>query len=164
MLALFKKKSMKKDIRVILHNIRSGHNVGSVFRTSDACGVSHIYISGYTPSPTDKFSRVNSEIVKTALGAEKSIPWSEVNISNLLEKLKKEGFEVVALEQDSESVDYRKVKLKNKSVLLVGNEVRGLSKSILDKADKIVEIKMKGKKESLNVSVSFAVALFRMIN
>jgi tRNA G18 (ribose-2'-O)-methylase SpoU len=153
----------KKDIRVILHNIRSAFNVGSIFRTSDAFGVSSIYISGYTPAPIDKFGRQRKEIAKTALGGEFSVKWQKADVFKTIEQLKKEGFEVLAIEQDSKSIDYRKIKSKGKVVFLVGNEVKGLSKQILAKCDKILEIEMKGIKESLNVSVAYGIVLSALI-
>ena len=150
------------EIRVILHNIRSAYNVGSIFRTSDARAVSHIYISGYTPTPIDKFGKKRKEIAKTALGGEFSVSWSKENVFKVMEKLKKEGFDIVGIEQDKRSVDFKKIKLKNKIVFILGNEVNGLSKQILEKCNKIVEIPMKGNKESLNVSVAYGIVLFSL--
>jgi len=159
-----KKNKEKKEIFLILHNIRSTYNVGSIFRTGEAAGVSKIYLSGYTPAPEDKFKKENKMILKTALGAEKLIPWEKVSgTTKLLAKLKKERVEIVALEQSGKSIDYRKFKPKNKTALILGNEVRGISKSVLNKCDKIIEIPMKGQKESLNVSVAIGVALFELI-
>ena len=160
----------KSDIRVLLHNIRSAHNVGSMLRTGDAIDVSHVYLSGYTPHPTDKFGRVVKEIAKTALGAEKTISWECIkNPSALIKKLKGEGFKIVAIEQDVRAVDYKTYGVfpsvhSAKTLVLVGNEVRGLSKSLRDKCDACVYIPMKGKKESLNVSVAFGIAMFRMFD
>lgn len=148
------------DIRVVLHNIRSAHNVGSIFRTSDARGVSYIYISGYTPAPKDKFGRKRSEITKTALGGEFTVSWSNENVFKVIDKLKAEGFDIVCIEQDKNSVSFKDLKVKNKTLFIVGNEVKGLSKTILSCADKIVEIPMFGSKESLNVSVAFGIVLF----
>lgn len=154
---------MKRDIRVVLHNIRSAHNVGSIFRTADALGVTHIYCSGYTPAPLDRFNRPVKEIAKTALGAEKSIAWEVLKRPNtILEKLKKEGFTVVGIEQDKRAQDYKTYASPEKIVLLVGNEVRGLSSSLRDSCDVLLEIPMRGKKESLNVGVSFGIGLFRI--
>ena len=153
----------KKDIRVIFHDIRSTHNVGSMFRTADAGGVSRIYISGYTPAPIDQFGRKRKDIAKTALGAEDSMSWEKVgNVFKLITNLKKEGFQIIALEQNKKSVDYRKVKLGKKSVIIVGNEVLGISTAILKNCDVMAEIPMHGKKESLNVSVAFGIALFQL--
>ena len=155
-----------KEIILILHNIRSNHNVGSIFRTSDAAGVSKIILSGYTPSPLDKFGRPVKEIEKTALGAEKNIAWEKIpNIKKVLKNLKGAGFQIIAIEQAKNSVDYKNVSaLGGRTAFILGNEVLGISKSILKECDLIAEIPMRGEKESLNVSVSAGVALFRMLN
>ncbi|MFC1721086.1 RNA methyltransferase [Patescibacteria group bacterium] len=153
----------KNNFYVILHNIRSAYNVGAIFRTADAVGVSKIYLSGYTPIPTDKFGRIRKDIAKTALGAEKNVPWEYYKqIGPLVAKLKKEKVYMIALEQSEKSIDYRKVKTKENTALVLGNEVRGVSKQILEKCDTVVEIPMKGKKESLNVSVAAGVAMFEL--
>lgn len=158
------KVKINQDVRVLLHNIRSTHNVGSIFRTSDAAGISHIYISGYTPSPLDQFKRKQKDIAKIALGAEDSVAWSKAGpLKNLIAQLKIEGFSVVALEQSKKSVDYKKVTVGEKVLFIVGNEVKGMSPELLKLCDVIAEIPMKGEKESLNVSVAFGIALFRML-
>src|SRR3989344_1592623 len=96
----------KREIAVLLHNIRSTHNVGSIFRTSDALGVDTIYVSGYTPAPTDRYNRPRADIAKVSLGAEKTIPWKQVSDPKLIiKKLKKEGYQVVALEQKTDAID-----------------------------------------------------------
>lgn len=157
--------SHKKEIILILEDIRSTHNVGSFFRTADAAGVTHIYLVGCTPTPIDKFNRKRSDIAKTALGAEDTIPWTYIKtITPLIKKLQKSGVSVVALEQSPESIDYKKVKVKGTIALIVGNEVAGVSKKALTCADVITEIPMKGNKESLNVSVAGGIALFRLLN
>jgi tRNA G18 (ribose-2'-O)-methylase SpoU len=98
------------------------------------------------------------------LGAEGWIPWEYgENLEKIILKLKREGFEIVAIEQDKKSIDYRKVKTKEKTAIILGGEVDGLSKKILNKCDIIAEIKMYGKKESLNVSVACGIALFRIL-
>ncbi|TSD03156.1 MAG: tRNA/rRNA methyltransferase SpoU [Parcubacteria group bacterium Athens0714_16] len=151
-------------VYLILHDIRSNHNVGSIFRTADAVGVSKIFLTGYTPAPVDRFGRDVNEISKTALGAEKNIEWKKVkSISTLIKKLKKDDFLIIGVEQSKKSVDYKKIKTNSSTVFIFGNEVKGISKSILDKCDVITEIPMKGKKESLNVSVSAGVVLFRIL-
>ncbi len=156
---------MAKEIYVLLHNIRSSHNVGSIFRTADAAGVSKIFLSGYTPIPTDKFGKAEGNIAKTALGAEKTLSWEYVRLPMWnIQKMKLKGVQIIAIEQAKNSIDYKKVKIKYPVLFLVGNEVKGLSPSILKKCDVVAEIPMKGKKESLNVSVSFGVAIFRMLN
>ncbi len=154
----------KKDIYLILHNIRSLHNVGAVFRTGDATGVKKIYLTGYTPTPLDRFEKIRPEIKKTALGAEKFVKWEHCkNISTLLKKLKKEKIRLIAVEQDSKAINYKNLKINYPLALIFGNEVRGLSQQILKKCDKIVEIPMHGKKESLNVSVAAGIVLFSLI-
>jgi len=151
----------EKEIVVILHNIRSGHNVGSIFRTADATGVERIILTGYTPLPVDKFGRPVSSIVKTALGAESSVPWSSAKrVGSVITRLKKDGFLIVGLEQDERSIDYRDIPSANKIALLSGNEVRGISSRLRDTCDMLMEIPMRGKKESLNVSVATGIALY----
>jgi tRNA G18 (ribose-2'-O)-methylase SpoU len=158
-------KNKKNEFVVVLHNIRSVYNVGAIFRTADAVGVSKIYLSGYTPTPVDRFGRIRKDIAKSALGAEKTVLWEKIyKIEWLIGKLKKRGFEIIAVEQAKNSIDYKKFKPKQKSALLFGNEVRGVSKSLLKKCDKVIEIPMKGKKESLNVSVSAGVVLFHVLD
>jgi len=161
---------------VILPDIRSAENVGSIFRTADALGIDQIVLGGITPNPIDKFNRPNNKIAKTALGAEKTISWTHCNsLRARFARLKKAGYTLVAIEQDKKSIDYKKVKKVDKMVFVMGNEVEGLPKNILDKMDIIAEIPMQGGlarnrsiddvgKESLNVSVSFGVALFRILN
>lgn len=149
-----------EEVVLVLHNIRSTHNVGSIFRTADAAGVSKVYLTGYTPTPKDRFGRTQKDIAKTALGAEEYIPWEEGDVTRVFKKLKGEGFEVVCVEQDARAVSADKYKLGKKTALVFGNEVRGVSKQLRDKSDTIVEIPMRGKKESLNVSVAAGVVLF----
>lgn len=157
-------KKNSREIVLILHDIRSNHNVGSLFRTADCAGISEIVLSGYTPSPLDRFGRVVGEIAKTALGAEKTLAWrSEKDIKKVLKEFQAQKFKIIAIEQAKSAVDYKKVKIKNKTVLILGNEVGGLSPSILSMCDVVAEIPMMGKKESLNVSVAGGIAIFRIL-
>jgi tRNA G18 (ribose-2'-O)-methylase SpoU len=166
---------------VILHNIRSTHNVGSIFRTADAAGVEKIYLCGITPAPTDRFGRVNEKIAKVALGADKWVEWEKISRTTaVIDKIKKsarnasasvaggDGYKILAIEQSNRSVPYQKIKLSKKDLektaLVVGNEIEGLPLAILRRADKILEIKMRGKKESLNVAVAFGIVAFNLIN
>ncbi len=152
---------------LILHNIRSIYNVGAIFRTADACGVSKIYLTGYTPAPIDRFGRKRLDFHKSALGAEETVPWEQIeNIENTISELRSMNYEVVALEQDVRAIDYKKYTPKKKKdfALIVGNETEGLPQEVLGECDKIIEIKMRGKKESLNVSVALGVALFGIIS
>jgi len=146
---------------VVVHNVRSAHNVGSIFRTADAAGVAKIYLSGYTPAPLDRFNRPVKEIAKTALGAEMSVAWEKVKDPTVvLKKLKNEGYVIAAVEQSSRSIDYRLYKQTKPVALILGNEVRGVSAALLRNSDVILEIPMYGKKESLNVAVSFGIVAF----
>lgn len=149
-----------KETILILHNIRSTHNVGSMFRTADAAGVSKIYLTGYTSSPLDRFGRVQKDIAKTALGAQDYIPWEKGDIAVVLATLKKQGVTIVSVEQDDRSVSLEDFKAPAQVAYILGNEVRGVSKQLRDKSDVIVEIPMLGKKESLNVSVTAGIVLF----
>jgi len=147
---------MKENFCVILHNIRSAFNVGSIFRTADAVGVQKIFLTGYTPTP-DK----NKEILKTALGAENFVKWEKYqNISYLLKKLKEQKYYLAAVEQAKSSIPFYKFQPKLPLVLILGNEVRGLDKRLLTKVDSIIEIPMYGRKESLNVGVAFGIAAY----
>ena len=153
------------SIQLILHNIRSIHNVGSIFRTADAVGVEKIYLTGYSPTPQSDFVTAGQapKMAKTALGAEKTVPWEyRKQIGPLLKKLKQDKVQIVALEQSPKSIDYKKFKPASDVVLVIGNEVRGVSQAILTKMDVVIEIPMRGKKESLNVAVAAGVALYEL--
>ena len=157
-------KEDKKDVVVVLDNIRSVHNVGAIFRTADALGIDKIFLCGITPSPIDRFGRDRSDLHKSALGAEKTVSWEACTSAFLcVEQLKSEGYSVVCVEQAKNSVDYKTVNPKNKTCFIFGNEVEGVSKDVIDIADEVAEIKMMGKKESLNVSVTFGIVMFRML-
>lgn len=150
---------------LILNDIRSVENVGAMFRTADAAGIDKIYLVGYTPAPLDRFGRKRKDLAKSALGAEEFVAHESVKtILPLIKKLKKEGYQIIAIEQDEKSLDYKKVKTKDKNAFIVGTEVTGIPKSVLKNCDVIAEIPMKGKKESLNVSVSLGIALFRILS
>lgn len=149
---------------VLLHNIRSAHNVGSIFRTADGAGVTEIILSGYTPCPVDRFGRPQKDIAKTALGAERTVPWRYVQTpAPAIRKMKQAGVHVVGIEQDERSIDYRSFKEAGATLYLLGNEVRGLSAALRSVCDTLIEIPMHGSKESLNVSVAAGVALFGTI-
>ncbi len=155
------------EIVIIAHNIRSAHNIGSIFRTADGAGVKKIYLTGYSPSPAKKntpyLTKAQKMISKTALGAEEIIPWKKFSsIGKLLENLKEKDFEIVALEQDKNSLNYLDFKTSSSIALILGNEPRGIDKRVLKKCDAIIEIPMKGKKKSLNVSVAFGIAIYQI--
>lgn len=142
---------------VICHNIRSRENVGSVFRTADALGIDKIFLVGYTPAPP------HEKISKTALGAENFVLWEKVfSTARLIKKLRANGFEITALEQSQKSIALAKYRPKKNIVLIIGNEVSGIPPRILQQCDRIIEIPMRGKKESLNVAVAFGIAVYAM--
>lgn len=155
---------MKKEFYVICDNIRSLENVGSIFRTADALDVSKIFLCGITGKPPlgqtqENFLKRKGVIDKTALGAEKTVLFEHHKSTlTLIKKLKKESIQIIALEQDKKSINYTKFKPKFPLALILGNEVTGVSKKVLKECNKIIELPMQGKKESLNVAVSFGVA------
>ncbi len=157
------------EIIVIAHNIRSTHNIGSIFRTCEGFGVSKLIISGYSPYPklTNEtrlphiYNKLTDQIHKSALGAELLVDFDYIDTPNI-ELLKSEGYEIVALEQADNSIDLHDYKPSSKIVLLLGEEVNGITKELIEKCDTIVEIPMVGKKESFNVSVATGIALYQM--
>ena len=150
---------------LILENIRSAQNVGAIFRTADAIGIKKIYLTGYTPAPLDKFNRPSKEIAKTALGAEKTIPWESVpETTTLITRLKAEGYIVVAVEQAKNSLDYKKFEPLKQTAFIFGNEVDGILPETLHRSDETIEIPMRGTKESLNVATTAGIILFRALD
>src|SRR3989344_750172 len=148
-----------KDFYVICDNIRSLENIGSIFRTADATGIKKVFLCGISGTPP------NHKISKTALGAEKMVPFEyHKQTWRLIEKLKKQKISIVALEQDKKSIIYTKFKPKFPLALIIGNEVKGISEKVLKKANKIIYLPMKGQKESLNVAVAFGVAGYHIAN
>ncbi|MBP9821959.1 MAG: RNA methyltransferase [Candidatus Pacebacteria bacterium] len=149
---------MNKKIVVVLDNIRSRENVGSIFRTSDAAGVTKLCLCGITPLPP------HEKISKTALGAELDIPWEHHKQTwRLLDNLRKDGYKIVALEKSDSAKDVFDLGLLgDKIVLVLGNEVDGLSPEIIKRSDVVAVIPMMGKKESLNVSVAFGIAVYQI--
>ncbi|NQU99634.1 MAG: RNA methyltransferase [Parcubacteria group bacterium] len=148
-----------KKIVLVLHNIRSRYNVGSIFRTADCAGVNKIYLCGITPTPP------HSRISKVALGAEDYVAWEKCQqTGRIIDKLKDKGYQIVALEQEEKSINYSKFKPKFPVALILGAEVTGLPVRLLNKCEKIIEIPMRGQKESLNVSVACGISIFQIIN
>ena len=154
-----------KTCVLILENLRSIENTGSIFRTAEGLGVSKIICVGTTPTPVDRFGRKRADFAKVSLGAENLVDWHYVgDISVALESLDHD-IQIIALEQTNESEkDIKKLQARNRFALIVGNEVDGLSQRALKAAEVAVEIPMRGKKESLNVSVATGVALFTLIS
>lgn len=154
----------------ILHNIRSLHNVGSMFRTADAAGIEKLYLCGITPAPVDRFGNVRPQVHKVALGAERHVTWDKRHETwRVIDELRSEGYKIIAVEQHPKAIPYYDVTRDRghetkKIALVFGNEVKGLPKTILAKADTIIEIPMRGTKESLNVSVAFGIVAFHIVN
>ena len=147
----------KKEFYLLLDNIRSLFNVGAIFRTADAAGINKIILSGITGKPNTNKAK------KVALGAEEIIPWEHSwQAWRIIKKLKKQGFQIVALEQTKKSMDYSKFKPKFPLVLVVGNEINGVSKNILKRCRKIIHLPMYGHKESLNVAVATGIAVYEI--
>ncbi len=156
---------MDNPVRLMLVDIRSAHNVGALFRTADAIRVEKLYLCGVTPLPIDRFGRAVGAITKTALGAEHTVAWEHVTDTLVcIKALKKEGWDIVAVEQDARAQDYKTYLCNKPTVLLLGEEVGGLTHDLLDGCDAIIEIPMRGKKESLNVSVAAGIVLYRLMD
>ncbi|MBI5414575.1 RNA methyltransferase [Candidatus Peregrinibacteria bacterium] len=147
----------KSGFSILLPDIRSGWNVGAFFRTADGLHVEHIYLTGITPYPPHK------EIVKTALGAENMVPWSyHVNSEDVVKELKMSGITIVALETGRDSISIEKFIPKFPLCLIVGNEIDGIPETILKLTDEKICIPMRGKKESFNVAIAGAIAMWEI--
>lgn len=153
---------MTRKLYLIIHDVRSAHNVGSLFRTADGMGVAKVYLTGYTGAPIDRFGRKDSKISKVSLGAEDSVLWEKREIKELIEDLRGSGVEVVALEQAPNAIPLNDYRPKSDIALIVGNEVEGIAADILALCDSVIEIPMRGSKESLNVSVAAGIALYHI--
>ena len=158
-------------IALIVHNVRSAHNVGSILRSADGFGIDRVFLTGYTPYPhADNdvrlphiAKRASSKIAKTALGAEESVKWKYCSdIKALLRQLRNQGFIIAALEQTAESANLADFQPRQPTALIVGSEVGGIYKNILLAADSKVSIPMLGAKDSFNVAVAAAVALYHL--
>jgi tRNA G18 (ribose-2'-O)-methylase SpoU len=146
-------------VYALLDNIRSLYNVGSIFRTADGARIAKLYLSGYTPHPPRR------EIEKTALGATETVPWEyHKNALDAIAHIKAQNIPVCVLEHTDESVPYYSLTRKDFPLcLVVGNEITGVSREILARADMAVDIPMFGMKQSLNAAVAFGVAVFWFI-
>jgi tRNA G18 (ribose-2'-O)-methylase SpoU len=144
---------------VIVDDIRSGHNVGSVFRTADGAGLAGVYVTGYSATPGHR------EVEKVALGAADLLPWNrEPDLMALLERLRADGYTIAALELTPASIPIESVTVEHFPMALVlGNEVTGVKPAVLDAADIVIGLPQYGKKESLNVSVAFGVAAYGLV-
>ena len=151
------KNSSKTPIKVLLDNIRSAHNVGSIFRSCDAFLIDEIILCGITAKPPNK------EIRKTALGSTDSVKWSYFkNIKDAILKLKQEKYQIISVEQADKSTDLKNftIQSKKKYAIIFGNEINGVNQKVIDMSDDVVEIPQFGTKHSFNVSVSVGIVIW----
>ncbi|MFT5336853.1 MAG: 23S rRNA (guanosine2251-2'-O)-methyltransferase [Sphingobacteriales bacterium] len=151
------KEASKIPVVIVLDNVRSGHNVGSFFRTADAFRLSEIHLCGYTPIPPNK------EIRKTALGATETVKWTQFESTQIsVELLKSQGYQIYSLEQTSSSISLEAFSFPEdgKLAFVFGNEVRGVEQAIIDFSDGCIEIEQLGTKHSLNVSICGGIVLW----
>jgi tRNA G18 (ribose-2'-O)-methylase SpoU len=156
---------------VVAHNIRSTHNIGSIFRTCDGLGIDEIILSGYTPYPYIKgdtrlphiYEKLTAQINKTALGAIDLVPFHHSeDIAKEIKNLRQNGYQIIGLEQGQKSIPLPSFSKPEKCCLVLGEEVNGISPEVLALCDDIIEIAMRGKKESFNVSVAAGIALYQL--
>lgn len=155
------KLAKKQPVIILLDNIRSRNNVGSVFRTSDAFLIKQIILGGITPTPPHR------DIYKTALGATNTVSWTHTdNILDTISTLQKEGYRIIAIEQVEGAIELQQFNIESteKVVLVFGSEVGGVQQTIVDVADVCLEIPQFGTKHSLNISVSVGVVLWHLLN
>ncbi|HSX44783.1 MAG TPA: TrmH family RNA methyltransferase [Candidatus Saccharimonadales bacterium] len=160
---------MNRQIVLIVHNLRSCHNVGAIFRTADGLGINHLYLTGYTPYPISKTDQrlphlrhqINQKIHKTALGAENTIKWSHIEIiDTVIDKLRRQNFAIISLEQAKKSTNLVTYQPPNKIAVIIGREIGGIEPTILEQTDVTLEIPMFGQKESFNVVEAATMALY----
>lgn len=158
-------------VMLIAHNLRSCHNVGSLLRTADGLGIEKVYLTGYTPYPLSGHDdrmphlarKIDAQIHKTALDAEKYVDWEhQEDVLQVIQELRRDGWQVVALEQSERSVPLPELHLQTKVALLVGREVEGVEHEVLAVCDLITEIPMHGSKESFNVATAAAMGLYQL--
>lgn len=154
--------SKSGEVAVLLDNIRSAWNVGSIFRSADGFGFAHAYLCGITPTPE------NESVTKTSLGAEDMVTWSyHKDAVKLVNGLRKEGWKILALEEDTRAEDLKQYTAPNleehsRSVLILGNEVTGVDPELLEACDAILYIPMRGEKKSFNVAIAFGIAAYQL--
>jgi len=143
---------------VLVDNVRSLYNVGSIFRTSDGVMIEKLILTGFTPHPPRK------EIDKTALGSTKSVPWEYAkHPTETIQKLKERGYRICCLELTDKSIHYNDIKTADFPIcLVIGNEINGVSKEVIELCDLAIEIPMYGIKQSLNVAVAYGIAVFEL--
>jgi len=153
-----KVRTQNKDIIVILDNIRSAFNVGAILRTSDGAGVNKVYLCGITPDVN------HPKIIKTALGAQEYMKSEYFKTTkDAVEKARAEGYLIASIEQAENSISIEEVKDLNKLCLVFGNELSGVSHEILESSDKVIEVPMFGKKNSLNVATTVGIVLYYLV-
>lgn len=164
---------LMSNLILVANDIRSSHNVGALFRMCDGLGVRELILVGITPYPEEEndsrlphlSKKITNQIYKTALGAESSVEWGyRSKLHEAVAKLKQQGFAIIALEQSTRSKPIKDYEPADNIALIVGNEVDGLSESELELVDEIVEIPMKGEKESHNVVTAAAIASYHLLN
>lgn len=142
-------------IHLVIDNIRSAYNVGSIFRTADGAGSCEIYICGISPTPE------NNKVQKTALDSTQFVPWKYFKSTlQAIEYLKEKNIPIWTLETEKDSSDFQKIQYPDEFALVVGHETEGVSKDIISKSDKIISIPMRGKKNSLNVANATSIVLY----
>ena len=148
----------KQGIAVLLDNIRSAWNTGSILRSADGFGFSHVFLCGITPTPD------NEAVAKTSLGAEDSVPWSyHKDAVKLVKGLKKTKHEIYALEEHEHAVELSQFSdTPNNSILIMGNEVTGVDPELLNLCDQVFHIPMLGEKRSFNVAIAFGIAAYML--
>lgn len=161
-----------RELVLIAHNVRSTHNVGSFLRTCDGLGVGRVLLTGYSPYPAGSANdsrlphiaiKLDKQISKTALGAEKTINWQHYDeIGPALTELRSQGFTIAALEQTTDSVPLGGFTGADKLAIIVGREVEGIEPEVLALCDIAIEIPMHGQKESFNVAIAAAIALYQL--
>lgn len=162
--------NLNRKIVLIAINIRSAHNVGSLFRTAEGLGIKELVLTGYTPYPKMTYDsrlsyiieKIDHAIEKTALGSQQSLKWSQSDdYLKVINKYKRSGYVILGLEQTRSSKNLLDVQSAVNIAIIVGNEVTGLDKSVIDLCDQVIEIPMLGKKESFNVVQAAAMAMFK---
>lgn len=152
------KKTPKRPIVAVIDNVRSLHNVGAIFRTSDGAGLEKLYLCGITGTPP------RNEIRKTSLGAEDAVNWEyHENPLDITQRLQQQGYQIVVLEHTTHSINFQNAKYKYPLCLVVGHEHHGVTDQVVEMADLAIEIPMSGLKQSLNVSVAFGVAVYEIL-
>jgi len=149
---------MAKEIYVLLDNVRSAFNTGSIFRTSDASGITKLYLCGITPYPP------HTKLEKTALGALETVQWEYApNSVEKVKELKKQGIPILSVEITDTSTDYREYTYPDKFCLVLGHELLGIQEEIQALSDAVLHIPMYGMKNSLNVAVSYGIVVYHTL-